>query len=339
MELIDEKNSNLSDKFIVSNDSIDNDLDSYLSGNFKRGLGIGIEGFDEYFLLKENQLWASTGKKGGGKTTITQINYLMWTICHKMKCVVAYKENDDWHVKFNLLSMLLGVSRYEMEEMHKGNNPLLLKAKKWINKYYIFLNVKSIKEATDTVIELMNKGEKIHTLIIDPANSFLSGFSDTGNTVKDNLITATEVLDFTSRHCSVHVSQHPIVSKQREQGDVTSYDAENGVYLNKAHGTYCINRDKGTSENRIWIDNERTTHMGGGQTHPDDPIIMKWRPDGIDLLINGVEYLDVIQTLRKKHNPLDEIFADELPNFIEPKNQKIPNATLDDAFGDDDTPF
>ena len=88
-------------KYIVDNEEIDKDLGKFLSGKFKRGLGIGVEGFDKYMLLKENQLWASTGKKGGGKTTITQINYLMWTICHGIKCVVAYKENDDWHVKFN----------------------------------------------------------------------------------------------------------------------------------------------------------------------------------------------------------------------------------------------
>ena len=233
-----------------------------------------------------------------------------------------------------LISMLLGVNRTEMETMFKNKDPLYKKALNWINKHYYFINVKTIKEATEATTGLINGGINIHTLIIDPANSFLSGFSDTGNTHKDNLVTATEVLDFAVRVCSVHISQHPTMSKQREQVDVTSYDAENGVYLNKAHGTYHINRDKGTSENRIGIDNERTTHMGGGETYPEEPIIMIWKPYGIDLIINRETYEDVIQVLRKKHNPLQEIF-NSTDNWI--TKEELPTLTTDEVFGNDNT--
>ena len=322
-------------EYVVDNSEIDRELGDFLSGKFKRGLGIGFSGYDKYILLKENQLWASTGKKGGGKTTITQINYLMWSICHGIKCVVAYQENDDWHVKFNMLSMLLGCDRSTLEGMYKKNDTLYLKALDWINKHYIFINVKTIKEATQVTESLVNEGHDIHTLILDPANSFLSGFSNTGNERTDHTITAIEVLDFSKRVCSVHVSQHPIMSVQRDQTrDVTSYDAENGVYLNKAHGTYTINRDKGTSSNRIAIDNERTTHMGGGQTHPEEPLIMEWRPNGIDIISNGEIYRDVIQTLRYRHNPLNEDIINQLSGGDQPQKE-IPKATLSEAFGED----
>ena len=324
------------DEFIVNNDKIDKDLGDFLSGNFKKGLGIGVSGFDRYLMLKENQLWASTGKKGDGKTTITQINYLMWGICHGVKCVVAYQENDDWHVKFNLISMLLGMDTKDVKRLYSEENLLYYKALDWVNRHYIFIDVKTIKEATQVTKSLIDKGEKIHTLIIDPANSFLSGFSSTGNERTDQTITAIEVLKFAKNVCSVHVSQHPIISKQRDSGKVTSRDAENGVYLNKAHGTYTINREKGTSTNEIAIDNERTTHMGGGQTHPDSPMIMEWRPNGIDLIIDGEKYFDVIQELRRKYNPLNEVNISNQKEFdnskLKDEPKEIPKPTITEAF-------
>lgn len=321
---------------IVDKNKINSDLDKYLSGKFKKGLGIGVPEFDKYLLLKENQLCASCGRKGGGKTTITAINYLMWTIANKMICTVAYQENDDWHIKFNMISMLLGLTLNELKELHKNKDILYEKASKFIDKYYIFIDVESIKEATEVTKSLIDKGVDIHTLIIDPANSFLSGFSDTGNDRRDYQVTALEVLKFTKKVCSVHVSQHPIISVQRDNTrDVTSYDAENGVYLNKAHVTYSINRDKGTSMNRIVVDNERTLHLGGSENHPDNPIVMEWMPNGINLHIDGVIHRNVIQTLRRIFNPLDEVFAKpETDN--EQTKKDLPFISPDDAFGDFD---
>ena len=121
---------------------------------------------------------------------------------------------------------------------------------------------------------------------------------------------------------------------QRQTEDVNSYNAEGGNYLNKAHFTFAINRDSGSSTNRISVDNVRNKFTGGSETDPERPILLNWSPYKIDLLNNGEKMEDVIQVLRKKHNPLQEIFA-STDNWI--TKEELPTSTTEEAFGNDNT--
>lgn len=335
MKLIDTENiqNNNFDykKHIVSSSEINNYIDKYHKGDIKKGFGIGVEWVDKLIVAKENEFYAVVGKKGDGKTTIQKAWFLMWSIVNGVKWVCAFKENMDWSTKVGLLSQLLG----DFENKVAKENPVLhKKASDWIDEHFIFIDVESIKEATEVCKGLINDGEKIHALILDPSNSFDSGFSETGNDYYDGRKTGKALLNFTKEYLTVHVSQHPTMSAQRREGDVFSYDAEMGAIFNKASFTYNINRTRGTSENRIGIENVRNKLTGGGETHPEYPLILHWSPTKIDLRHENNEIKDVIKFLKMRHNPLNEYFDQG-----EHQPPKITGVSVEEAFGTDEEDF
>ncbi len=311
-------------KHIVSNDEINKEVEDIVLGKIKKGFGIGFPVLDNHIVAKSNEFFALVGKKGRGKTTIQQILQLMWSIVNNLIWVVAYQENDDSDSKLNYLGYLL----CDNPKSVKRNNPeLYYKAMNWLDKYFIFINVRSIKTATDVVKGLKKDGVNVHGLVIDPVNSFRNGWSDTGNKYMDGEIAATELLFFSKEVCSIHLSQHPNMAGQRSNEDINSFHAEGGWFLNKASFTYAINRDNGSNENRISVDNVRKKRTGGGETSSDNPIKLHFSPSKIDLEIEGSHYVEnVILELKKKHNPLGEkLSLDPLPTVNPSDAFELPN--------------
>ena len=163
----------------------------------------------------------------------------------------------------------------------------------------------------------------------------MNGWQDTGNAYADGKILGIKILNFSKKHCSVHVSQHPTMSAQRSSEDVTSYDGEGGWLLNKASFTWYLNQ-KEDNENELVIDNVRNKHTGGDTTKKDNPLVIKWYPDKIDIYmkVNYSQDLDAIGEAIKLYNPLDT----ELKEFKDEKKQ-LPTISASDAFGEEEIPF
>ena len=308
-------------KHIVSHKDIDKDLEDFLSGKAPRGFKIGVPALDDYFVLKKNAFYVLTGKKGQGKTTINQSIQVMFSIVNGLKWVVAFQENDPMSMKMNYMSYLLG----DFVKDVRKNDPLLYyKALKWVEDHFVFLKVRDVKTATETTKYLIDNGLDVHALLLDPINSFSSGWKSTGNNYTDSLLVADELLDFVKNTCSVHLSQHPIMSMQRQSGAVSGADGEGGYYYNKASFTYSINKEKGSSQNEISVGNVRSKHTGGMETDPENPVIIHWSPIKIDIETKGMGNIqhDVIGRLRNFYDPLGI------------KNQKtpIPKGNIEDAF-------
>lgn len=307
---------------LVSATETNQEMEDFLTGKIPQGFTCGIHAMDKYFCLKKNEFYICTGKKGQGKTTINQAIHILYNIKNNLLWVVAYQENSYWSMKLNYMNYILGEFANEVRK----RDPLKYNlASEWIDKRFIFINVESIKQALDTTKELIKSGKDIHAVFLDPINSFRSGYQDTGNGYADGIVTAMEVLKFTKEYCSVHISQHPTMSGQRQEGAVTSYQAEGGWYLNKASFTYVIDRQRGSSENSIIVENVRNKHTGGSETNPESQLIIDWKACTIDIfqIADANEpTINAIQELVQKYNPLG----------IEDKTKEI-TATTDEAFG------
>ena len=323
-------------KYITSPEDINKSINDFHSGSIKTGYGTGIGILDDYLVAKENEFIAVVGKKGDGKTTILQVFFLMWSIANDLIWVVAFKENMDWAVKISLLNLILG----DNEKLVKKQNPLLHSlASEWIDKHFIFANIDSMKQGTELCKGLISDGVKVHALVLDPANSFYSGWHDTGNEFGDGKKTALELLNFTKEVCSVHISQHPTMSGQRQEAPVTSNQAEGGWFFNKASFTYNLNRERGTNLTMMGVENVRNKFTGGGETHPDNPVKIHWSKYSIDIECGNDKVYDVINVLKNKYNPLGQEFN---KNEIQ-GSKDMYLADPKDAFGDieltKDVPF
>ena len=312
-------------KYIVNPESINKTVKRFFNGEIKRGYEIGISCFDQHFVCKENELYALTGKKGGGKTTINQSIQIMQSIVNDLIWVVAFQENSDWGQKLNYLNYFFGENAKEVEK----NNPEYYKqVSDWIDEHFIFLDVEDIKTALEVTKYLINKGINVHALVLDPVNSFQSGFQNTGNGYADGVETARKVLRFTEKFCTVYISQHPNITAQRNKDKIiTSYDAEGGWWLNKASFTWVIHREKDTNLNHIIVEDVRNKHTGGSRTSEEDQLIIDWNVTKINILRGSERYENVIQYLLRKHNPLNVDYE-----YLPETKEILPNQSVNDAF-------
>ena len=321
-------------QFLLNNKEANSDLNDFLDGRIAHGFTLGIPCFDKYFVAKKFEFYGIVGKKGRGKTTINQALQVAHSVANNLIWVVAFQENSEWSMKLNYLNYLLCENANDVK---KANRPLFDKALKWVDEHFIFLKVETIKEALETTKYLINeKGIDVHAVFLDPINSFDSGYYNSGNSYQDMVDTSKKILRHSKDVCSVHVSQHPTMSGQRQEEDVNSFQAEGGAILNKASFTYAINRDSGSSMNRISVDNVRNRHTGGNETSNDNPVLLHWSPTKIGLGLclgideSGITEKNIIHELKRFHDPLGETFEEKQPDTI-------PTATAEEAFGD--TPF
>ena len=320
-------------KYIIKSEDINKDVEDFVTGRIPHGFSCGISDLDNHFLCKKNEFYLMTGKKGDGKTTIHQCLEIMYSIVNNLIWVVAFQENSEWSVKLNYMGYLLG--RFP-KDVYKEDRELYNKASKWVDKHFYFIEVEDIKTATEVTKSIIHSGVDVHGLVIDPVNSFSFGWDDTGNDHTDGKVAGRKMLNFTKKYCSIHASQHPIMSVQRSKEDVTSYSGEGGHYLNKASFTYYINR-RGKNENEFSVDNVRNKHTGGNTTEMENPLVIYWHPTTIDVgyRMSSKKEDDVILQIKKKYNPLNEIFKIK-PEFQEDE-KPVPNTSPRDAFDTDDT--
>jgi hypothetical protein len=326
---------------LININHLKNKSQRYRQGKEPKGYKMGIPIIDDIIVMKPKEMHACTGKKGRGKTTIQQIFFLCWAMANDLTCVLALQENEQSLEVNRFLGYCLGENPNDVE---KNNPELFKKVESWFYDHFIFIEVDTLKQAVQVVEGLIENGKKVDLLFCDPVNSFESGYSDTGNSHKDDKITAMNMLKFTKK-CSLFVSQHPTMSGQRSEEDVNSYSAEGGYFLNKSHFTWAINRDNGSNFNRISVDNVRNSYTGADVTHKDYPLLIEWGKYSINAVYYekiGYAYdfgtpkkeYNIIQQIRKKFNPFEEVFTEDLPNFIEQK--PTPTASYNEAFGNDE---
>ena len=317
-------------KHIVNPEKINSDVNDFFRGRISTGYKIGIECFDEHFVCKEKSLYALTGKKGKGKTTINKIIQLMQSIVNDLIWVVAFQENSDWGNKIEYLQYLLGDFAKDVE---KSNPELYSKASEWIDNHFIFLDVENIETAIKVTECLIENGTKVHALLLDPVNSFEFGYKDTGNTFSDGVYSSKKVLRWCKNNVSIYASQHPNIRAQREKESVTPFDAEYGFWNNKAHFTWTINRSQGTDENIIGVHNVREKLTGGNPTSLDEPLIIEWFPTKINIIKGHQRHENAIQELMRRHNPL------KLEEGFYKEEKPLPTLDLNQAFLDDNNLF
>lgn len=325
-------------KHIIDKNYVNTRLNDYLHGRIPRGYGIKLPVLDSVIVCKINEMLACVGKKGRGKTAIEEILLLMWAMANDLCFVLALQENDVSLEKMNLMGYILGKSPKQVEI---ENKELYNKAVKWLDNHFVFIDIDDFKTATEVTKSLIKSGKKIDGLFLDPVNSFENGWVNTGNQWQDEKLAAKKLLNFSKEYCTVFLSQHPTMAGQRSPEDINSYSAEGGHFLNKSHFTWAINRDNGSNVNRISVDNVRNKYTGGSVTQPDEPLLLKWHPFKIDIEYQGDQELDVIQRIRRKFNPLNEVFTGELESFEQDKT--MPTASIEQAFGSgeekDEMPF
>ena len=93
--------------FIVNSNEVNTDLEDFITDRIPQGYKSGIAHLDKHFVMKKNEFYILTGKKGQGKTTVNQALQMLYSIPNDLIWVVAFQENSYWAMKLNYMNYIL----------------------------------------------------------------------------------------------------------------------------------------------------------------------------------------------------------------------------------------
>ena len=338
-----------------------NKLNDFYDGKIELGVRTGIEFLDRHFMWKKNEFYGWSSPKGRGKSILSLTLSLFPAIISDWKFIVASQENMIEDIKEILFNAYVG-NEYKQMRNIESLKETTREAIDFIEKHYVFLNdnVNTVEESLVTAKHIVNNDlESDYVLILDPINTFMSGFDYGHKQIEysNGAEIAKRVLDFSKETCTVFMTQHTIMSKQRESGGVIrSADAEGGWWLNKMSFTMTSNREQGSSDNIIQIDNVRNTKTGGSETKPDEPLVFEWSKTALHISLKdtvlkqmyAVDYvkknLETIRAINKKGEvisnvePLSETQLPRLEANKDLWDNDVPDV-FDDKEEDENMPF
>ena len=306
-------------------------IDDFYDGKVELGIKTGVSFFDRHFAWKKNEFYTITGSKGRGKTTIIQALSLIATVGAGWKWIYVLKENNTEDAKENLFQYL---THQLYKTVRDTKNEETKKVIEYIENNFIFLeDITTMEQVLETAKHVVNSDKNsTYGLFIDPENSFLAGYEhgETQVEYSNGAKIAVKVLEFSQKVCTVVLSQHTIMSAQRNK-IASSAHAEGGWYTSKASFTIAISREQGSSDNFISIDNVRRQRTGGRETDSNNAIILEWNP--LDFHIRMESSLErqpyFLSNLQDKKDW--KVFNIELP-----KEEPLPTISPADAFSDVD---
>lgn len=261
-------------KYIYSWDKIDQELDDWFSGRVKLGESTGIEKLDHWFKFKRNALYLCTGKLGRGKTTIQQFMFVMASMVNNWKWLIVCMENSKMDFVENLITFVLKENAADVKRCNRKKYDI---AHDFVKAHFNFLTTDV--DNIDMLLSVAKEYQKVFpfdAMFIDPINSIQpKKGSDWDFTT--GVGAASKILRFREEVASVFVSQHPIMSKQRESGSPSSADGEGGYFANKADFAFVLDRPSGSNETTMKIDKVRNRKSGGNETDQDNPIVIIYK--------------------------------------------------------------
>ena len=266
-------------------------IEDFYDGKIEMGVASGVEFLDKHFMWKKNEFYTIAGAKGRGKTSMIQALSLISVLGSGWKWIFSLKENNTEDAKENLFQYLAHAKYKDMRHSKKEETENI---KQYIEDHFIFLeNITTIEQVLETSKYIIEQNPKdTYSVFIDPANSHLAGyeFGETQVEYSNGSKIAVKILEFSEKYCTVVLSQHTIMSAQRN-GIVSSAHAEGGWYTSKSSFTMGIHREQGTSDNKITIDNVRRTRTGGKETKSDNSLIVTWTPFDLHVKMERETYL------------------------------------------------
>ena len=304
-------------------------------------LNTGIEEFDHWFKFKRNSLYLCTGKLGRGKTTVQQFLFVMASMVNDWKWLIVCMENSKMDFAENLISFVL---RRNAKEVKQSNPSLYKMAHDFVSSHFQF--VTSEVNNIDMLVEVATKYHKVFpfdAMFIDPVNSIQpkAGSDWDFNT---GVGAASKILRFREEVASVFISQHPIMSKQRDSSSPSSADGEGGYFANKADFAFVLDRASGSNQTFMKIDKVRNRKTGGNETDPENPIELIYDYSNFEMRVpfqnNGMMQYQFIKNTLPPFPPntgTEQSEMDLQPTYSQPISKE--NSDFEFGSEEDSPPF
>lgn len=310
-------------------------LDLVENNNIPQGYALGCEEFDKHYRLKRKTMLGIFGIDNVGKTTFYIFMMVCYAFKYDLKFMFVVRENESDSVRQKIMELYLG------REIHKCDKQDIIKARKFAYSHFLIIK-NSINVTHQNLISMLDyhySKESYFATFLDPYNAIQYEQSP-----KSNYAFLDKLRKFQNKYdTSFHISMHISTDKARnyvynDKDTLTTFEGlelsvrgqfkiprknfvEGGQPIaNKLDDIIIVHRILKMEELRnytlISVDKVKEDQTGGMTTF-ENPLMFK------------KSYGFISFTDREGVNPLNN-------NQIK-KIKPLPNQTLKDAFGDEQT--
>jgi len=312
-------------KFIDPLDSSLNTLDKIRTGNVERGLGIGVEEFDQRLLFKRGQFNMGIGHDNVGKTDLIMWYYVCLSKLHGIKHCIFSSENKPYSLLRKIFNFWTGK---RIDRDFVNNEASYFRYLEEIKEHFSFIRTDQRYSASE-IIDII-KHQNCDTGLIDPFNSLKS---NGGNKHEEDYEVCADIRTmclqtnktvYVMAHIASQFARMTYPLEHEYKGHLVhpekSYVEGGQKFANRADDFLSIHRM--TQHPDLWNVTElhvrkvKETETGGSVTYKDEPIKLKM-VDRCKFEINGK---DPLQNETPTNFELDYPKNNALDSFINAGN-------------------
>lgn len=324
-------------EFLANESDINDYLQQWIDGTFKKGLSTGIPSFDKYFVFKRGNYNVVNGFDNVGKSTALWYLCLLSAMFNGWKWILYSNENRSGTVVKKLLEFYWGLP------INKLSGSQIERGRKFIDNHFTLVsneflfNYKDILNITEKLIKI----KKYDGLLIDPYNSLKIELSNNSklSTHEYHYECASEMQVFTKKNdICIYLNCHVITGAMRLQKGETKHTAPGkadteggGKFSNKADDFMTFHREVQDPENftkmQIHVRKIKEVETGGGYTPYNDPYILEMQSGMCSYAdING--YNPVYEYWKKQGEQI------KIPNKIVENTNFLSEKAIENYQGD-----
>ena len=133
-------------------------------GRVKEGLGIGIQGIDEYLRYKQGNFNLLIGHANTGKTTIICYLFVVWAIKHDLKFLIWSSENTPQSIVRKIIEFKMN------KPIQKSSDDEISEAMNWFDKHFKIIDVEDLYNYQQLIKEAdaIKQAWNYDALLVDP---------------------------------------------------------------------------------------------------------------------------------------------------------------------------
>lgn len=271
--------------FLAKEGDINDYLQQWIDGTFKKGASTGLPSLDKYFVFKRGNFNVVNGFDNVGKSTALWYLCLLSSMYNGWKWILYSNENRSGTVIKKLLEFYWG------QTINSLSKSQITDGRKFIDNHFTLISNEFLFNYKDilNITEKLLKVKKYDGLLIDPYNSLKIELSNNSklSTHEYHYECASEMQVFTKKNdICIYLNCHVITGAMRLQKGETKHTAPNkadteggGKFSNKADDFMTFHREVQDSENftkmQIHVRKIKEVETGGGYTPYDSPYILE----------------------------------------------------------------
>lgn len=322
-------------RYLAKQNTIDDYLEQWLSGNFKKGQSTGLQTLDKYFLFKEGNFNVYNGFDNVGKSTTLWYFLTLSMIYLDWKWVVYSGENRNGSVYKRFMEFYWG------EKIEKMSDIKFKKAYDFIKEHLLIIENEQLYNFKDvlTIVKNVNETFKVNGCLIDPYNALKIDLSDSSklSTHEYHYEAASEMQTFAKKeNICIYLNCHVVTAAMRDGNPPKKSDTEGGgKFANKADDFVTIHRE--TQNPQLWMQTQlhvrkiKELETGGGYTPSDSPYILTMNVGGCGF--SDHLGIDPVKQWHDKNGSNYEAFE---TNTLQPNENFLNDIVINDK---DNNPF